>query len=221
MSSPPRAWCSAMRRPRLRRPRILPLLWWIGGLMICLGGYWFWFFIRADVTAEGNSPLRIMRADLFILSLLAQRDAGPDLGLPASEGELRRQRVLRLVHHCHDGAVRIGTVVQVRSHVFQARGGVREKGFLRERLQEQPARPRRQARAVRQRSQNSPGTTDQPTTFTSGDKDRHANLRLHDPVRRLRALRRHLPVRHHAHRQDLLGGPTTSSRTCAGSATPA
>ena len=50
---------------------IWPHLWWIGGLMACVGGYWFWFFIRADVAAEGNSPLRLMRADLFVLSLLA------------------------------------------------------------------------------------------------------------------------------------------------------
>ena len=57
-------------------PGILPLLWWVGGLMICLGGYWFWFFMRADVTAEGNSPLRIMRADLFVLSLLASVTLG-------------------------------------------------------------------------------------------------------------------------------------------------
>jgi hypothetical protein len=57
-------------------PSILPLLWWIGGLMTCLGGYWFWFFIRADVAAEGNSPLRIVRADLFILSLLASVTLG-------------------------------------------------------------------------------------------------------------------------------------------------
>jgi hypothetical protein len=46
-------------------------LWWIGGLMVCLGGYWFWFFIRVDVAAEGNSPFRVVQADLFILSLLA------------------------------------------------------------------------------------------------------------------------------------------------------
>ena len=46
-------------------------LWWIGGLMVCLGGYWFWFFIRVDVVAEGNSPFRVVKADLFILSLLA------------------------------------------------------------------------------------------------------------------------------------------------------
>jgi len=51
-------------------------LWWIGGLMVLVGGYWFWFFIRADVTAEGNSPFRVMHADLFILSLLASVTLG-------------------------------------------------------------------------------------------------------------------------------------------------
>jgi len=51
-------------------PAIWPQLWWLGATMVCVGGYWFWFFIRADVAAEGSSPLRIMKADLFILSLL-------------------------------------------------------------------------------------------------------------------------------------------------------
>ena len=62
--------------PATPTPGILPLLWWTGGLMLCLGGYWFWFFIRADVAAEGNSPLRIMRADLFVLSLLGSVTLG-------------------------------------------------------------------------------------------------------------------------------------------------
>jgi hypothetical protein len=51
-------------------------LWWLGGLMVCAGGYWFWFFIRVDVAAEGNSPFRLVRADLFILSLLASATLG-------------------------------------------------------------------------------------------------------------------------------------------------
>ncbi len=62
--------------PAAPTPGILPQLWWTGGLMICLGGYWFWFFIRVDVAAEGNSPLRVMRADLFILSLLGSATLG-------------------------------------------------------------------------------------------------------------------------------------------------
>ncbi|MCC7328408.1 MAG: hypothetical protein IT521_16545 [Burkholderiales bacterium] len=57
-------------------PGILPLLWWLGGLMVCVGGYWFWFFIRVDVAAEGNSPLRFMRADLFVLSLMGSATLG-------------------------------------------------------------------------------------------------------------------------------------------------
>ncbi|MGH8618755.1 MAG: hypothetical protein ACREUW_13775 [Burkholderiales bacterium] len=57
-------------------PPLVAQLWWIGGLMVCLGGYWFWFFIRVDVAAEGNSPFRLMRADLFILSLLASVTLG-------------------------------------------------------------------------------------------------------------------------------------------------
>jgi len=52
-------------------PGILPILWTVGALMVCLGGYWFWFFIRVDVAAEGNSPFRLVRADLFIVSLIA------------------------------------------------------------------------------------------------------------------------------------------------------
>lgn len=51
-------------------------LWWLGGLMVCVGGYWFWFFIRVDVAAEGNSPLRLVRADLFVLSMLASVTLG-------------------------------------------------------------------------------------------------------------------------------------------------
>jgi len=62
--------------PATPTPAILPQLWWLGGLMACFGGYWFWFFIRVDVLAEGNSPLRVVRADLFILSLLASVTLG-------------------------------------------------------------------------------------------------------------------------------------------------
>jgi hypothetical protein len=62
--------------PATPTPAMLPLLWWIGGLMVLVGGYWFWFFIRVDVAAEGNSPFRVMRADLFILSLLASVTLG-------------------------------------------------------------------------------------------------------------------------------------------------
>ena len=62
--------------PAAPAPAILPALWYVGALMVCLGGYWFWFFIRADVAAEGNSPFRLVRADLFVVSLLASATLG-------------------------------------------------------------------------------------------------------------------------------------------------
>ena len=55
---------------------LLATLWYIGALMVCLGGYWFWFFIRVDVAAEGNSPFRFVRADLFIVTLVLSTTFG-------------------------------------------------------------------------------------------------------------------------------------------------
>jgi hypothetical protein len=57
-------------------PGIWAFLWHLGALSVCVGGYWFWFFIRVDVAAEGNSPFRLIRADLFVLSLLASVTLG-------------------------------------------------------------------------------------------------------------------------------------------------
>jgi hypothetical protein len=57
-------------------PPIWPMLWWIGALLVLAGGYWFWFFIRVDVAAEGHSPLRVVKADLFIVSMLASVTLG-------------------------------------------------------------------------------------------------------------------------------------------------
>ena len=47
------------------------MLWHVGAVLTCLGGYWFWFFLRVDVSAEANKWNRIIRADLFVLSLVA------------------------------------------------------------------------------------------------------------------------------------------------------
>ena len=52
-------------------PSFLPIMWHIGALMTCLGGYWFWFFLRVDVSAEAHPWYRIITADLFVLALLA------------------------------------------------------------------------------------------------------------------------------------------------------
>jgi hypothetical protein len=55
--------------PASAAPAIWPWLWHIGAAMVAIGGYWFWFFIRVDVSAEGHTPFRFVRADLFVVSL--------------------------------------------------------------------------------------------------------------------------------------------------------
>jgi hypothetical protein len=62
--------------PATPTPPALATLWYVGALMVCLGGYWFWFFIRVDVAAEGQSPFRFMRADLFIITLVLSATFG-------------------------------------------------------------------------------------------------------------------------------------------------
>jgi hypothetical protein len=57
-------------------PSAVAILWYVGALLVCLGGYWFWFFIRVDVAAEGNSPFRFVRADLFIVTLVLSTTFG-------------------------------------------------------------------------------------------------------------------------------------------------
>ena len=74
--------------PATPAPAILPQLWYLGALMVCVGGYWFWFFIRVDVAAEGNSPFRVVFADLFILSLLASATTALAWGYLQSAGSV-------------------------------------------------------------------------------------------------------------------------------------
>jgi hypothetical protein len=52
-------------------PGILPLLWNIGAVMVLVGGYWFFFFLRVNVVHDGQPRWRLVRADLFIVALLA------------------------------------------------------------------------------------------------------------------------------------------------------
>jgi hypothetical protein len=51
-------------------PTVIPLLWNIGVIMILIGGYWFFFFLRVNVVVDGQPLFRLVLADLFIVSLL-------------------------------------------------------------------------------------------------------------------------------------------------------
>jgi hypothetical protein len=51
-------------------PTVIPLLWNIGVIMILIGGYWFFFFLRVNVVEDGQPLFRLVLADLFIVTLL-------------------------------------------------------------------------------------------------------------------------------------------------------
>ncbi len=108
-------------------PVMLPLLWHLGALMLCGGGYWFWFYIRVDVAAEGNPWYRVIPADLFILSLLATATFALLWSFFQAVGaSWLVEPFLRFIYLCRHGAFRWRIVVQVRSHVLQACRGFSE-----------------------------------------------------------------------------------------------
>lgn len=57
-------------------PSALAAAWHIGAILLAAGGYWFWFAIRVDVSAEGYPWYRVSFGDMFILSLLATSTFG-------------------------------------------------------------------------------------------------------------------------------------------------
>ena len=52
-------------------PLAWPIIWHAGAIMTVLGGCWFWFFLRVDVYSEAQPWYRIIKADLFVLALIA------------------------------------------------------------------------------------------------------------------------------------------------------
>ena len=72
--------------PTNEAPAIVSKLWHVGAAMVMFGGYWFWFFIRVDVSAEGVPWYRLVKADLFILSLLGTTTFGLLWSIAQSKG---------------------------------------------------------------------------------------------------------------------------------------
>lgn len=58
--------------PESREAGIWPVLWHLSALALAFGGYWFWFFIRVDVSAEGVKWYNFNgRGDIFIVGLIS------------------------------------------------------------------------------------------------------------------------------------------------------
>tara|TARA_Y100000591_G_scaffold37641_1_gene27750 strand:- start:33 stop:827 length:795 start_codon:yes stop_codon:yes gene_type:complete len=62
--------------PNSSTPNLWPIIWHVGAILTCIGGYWFWFFLRVDVSAEAHSVFRLIQADLFVLALVLSSTLG-------------------------------------------------------------------------------------------------------------------------------------------------
>ena len=62
--------------PYVSTPNVWPIIWHVGAILTCVGGYWFWFFLRVDVSAEAHSVFRLIQADLFVLALVLSSTLG-------------------------------------------------------------------------------------------------------------------------------------------------
>ncbi|MDD5248207.1 MAG: hypothetical protein PHY45_04435 [Rhodocyclaceae bacterium] len=60
----------------VQTPIALTALWNVGALMVLIGGSWFFFRLRVNVVHDGHSIFHLMRADLFIATLLASMACG-------------------------------------------------------------------------------------------------------------------------------------------------
>ena len=57
--------------PSSNTPSAWPIIWHAGAIMTVLGGSWFWFFLRVNVYSEAHPWYSIIKADLFVLALIA------------------------------------------------------------------------------------------------------------------------------------------------------
>ena len=62
--------------PSSNTSSVWPIIWHAGAIMTVLGGSWFWFFLRVDVYSEAQPWYRIIKADLFVLALVASSLTG-------------------------------------------------------------------------------------------------------------------------------------------------
>ena len=110
-------------------PAMLATLWHIAALMVCVGGYWFWFFIRCDVNSEGKPWYKLVRADLFILSLLMTATFALIWSFTRGAGALN---ILFFAIFILSSTILFGTVVWSKfAHMFFKPAAAYQKKFTR------------------------------------------------------------------------------------------
>ncbi len=113
--------------PATPTPAILPVLWYVGALMVMVGGYWFWFFLRVDVASEGNSPFRLVRADLFVVSLVLSVTLGFFWGIVQASGVAGLANLLLALYAIATIVLFVGVPWSKFSHMFYKPAAAFEK----------------------------------------------------------------------------------------------
>jgi hypothetical protein len=113
--------------PATPTPAILPALWYVGALMVMVGGYWFWFFMRVDVASEGNSPFRLVRADLFVVSLILSVTLGFFWGVVQASGNAGWANLLLALYVIATTVLFVGVPWSKFSHMFYKPAAAFEK----------------------------------------------------------------------------------------------
>ena len=115
--------------PTSLTPFIFPLLWHLGAIMTVVGGCWFWFFLRVDVTAEGHPWYRIIHADLFVLSLVITSFFGL-IWSYLQTAEVQGWNILFLVFFILSNLILFGGVYWSKfAHMFYKPGAALQKNF--------------------------------------------------------------------------------------------
>ena len=115
--------------PTSLTPFIFPLLWHLGAIMTVVGGCWFWFFLRVDVAAEAYPWYRIIRADLFVLSLVTTSFFGL-IWSYLQATEVQGWVILFLVFFILSNLILFGGVYWSKfAHMFYKPGAALQKNF--------------------------------------------------------------------------------------------
>ena len=115
--------------PATPAPTVWPVLWNIGALMVLVGGYWFFFRLRVNVAKEGDSPFRLMRADLFIVSLLASVTFALVWEIVQTAGNLRATQISFGLYIFFTTVLFVGVPWSKFAHMFYKPAAAFQKRF--------------------------------------------------------------------------------------------
>ena len=105
------------------------MLWHVGAILTCVGGFWFWFFLRVDVSAEAHPWYRIITADLFVLALLACATFGLAWSFTQSAGMIGLSYLFLILFILANLALFGGVYWSKFAHMFYKPGAAIQKNL--------------------------------------------------------------------------------------------